>query len=419
MDRHAHRLRDFRERRLSGPASQHPGVRERGYAEFVGDTLVTALVPLLAVRTPPEFNVFQVLHHGTHEKQLSNLFAWLLDVDGTHQLGDAFQTIFIDQVNRSWKGSPPLDVGPYSVRQEVNTGQSDGEIDIADLVLESESAVVVVENYHVSDGHHHGYHRYREFGARDGKISVVVMLCGTTTPGALADGWQDAAVVTYADLIEPLTAHVKADPVYQETWPQQCFFFDQMHAHFAKGRHVSDTEIIDFIRAVCGSGEANYYRQNPDLSAVNFADMLRERALAQFADSRDLLGRIKTNLLAYASGVLIGQVNEAVGEELLTKATANYRGIYQWTVNLHANAAGEDVEPLLQIKFGPSAWFAVEQDDYWADVPAAHRDYGHLFLTERVSKSVLQSNVTIGEVLAGIAMDDVRLRDELAAVVKR
>ena len=50
----------------------------------MNDQLVTMLLAALARRTAPSFNVFDVMHHGTHEKQLSNVFAWLLDDGGTH-----------------------------------------------------------------------------------------------------------------------------------------------------------------------------------------------------------------------------------------------------------------------------------------------------------------------------------------------
>ncbi len=47
------------------------------------------------------FNVFDVMHHGTHEKQISNVFGWLLDTEGSHQLGDTFLRIFIDEITRA------------------------------------------------------------------------------------------------------------------------------------------------------------------------------------------------------------------------------------------------------------------------------------------------------------------------------
>lgn len=63
------------------------------------EEMVTALVPSLSHSLAEQFNVFRVMHHGTHEKQLSNVFAWLLTPDGTHHLGETFQRLFIAQVN--------------------------------------------------------------------------------------------------------------------------------------------------------------------------------------------------------------------------------------------------------------------------------------------------------------------------------
>lgn len=63
------------------------------------DRIVTALVPSLSKSLAEQFNVFRVMRHGTHEKQLSNVFAWLLDAQATHQLGDAVQRIFLECVN--------------------------------------------------------------------------------------------------------------------------------------------------------------------------------------------------------------------------------------------------------------------------------------------------------------------------------
>ena len=47
--------------------------------------LLTILVPMLSNRARKAFNVFDVMHHGTHEKQLSNVFAWLFDAEGFEQ----------------------------------------------------------------------------------------------------------------------------------------------------------------------------------------------------------------------------------------------------------------------------------------------------------------------------------------------
>src|SRR5690606_33720839 len=156
------------------------------------DNLVTSLVPSLAKSLAEQFNVFRVMHHGTHEKQLSNVFAWLLRADGTHQLGDAFQRLFVARVNDQLPIGSRLPASGYAVAQEVNTAGEDGsEKDIADIVLTHDQVRIVVENFEWSDGHGHSYERYLAHGSRDGKVGVVVLLCVRHVGHLLKDGWEN------------------------------------------------------------------------------------------------------------------------------------------------------------------------------------------------------------------------------------
>jgi len=77
-----------------------------------------------------EFNVFEVMHHGTHEKQLSNVFAWLLDADETHRCGNAFLRIFLEEVNRGCDSTEKVTGDSFGVRQEVNTREPGAGMDI-------------------------------------------------------------------------------------------------------------------------------------------------------------------------------------------------------------------------------------------------------------------------------------------------
>src|SRR5699024_5615354 len=136
------------------------------------------------------------MHHGTHEKQLSNVFAWLLDSSGTHGLGDTFQGLFVDHVNTRLPPASQLPVSGYDVAQEVDTAGEEGlGKDIADIVLTHDRARIVVENFEWSDGHGHSYEHYLAYGARDGRQSVVVLLCVRHVSHLLRDGWQNAVVV--------------------------------------------------------------------------------------------------------------------------------------------------------------------------------------------------------------------------------
>ena len=96
--------------------------------------------------------------------------------------------------------------------QEVNTsGHEDLGKDIADIVLTNARASVVVENYESSDGHGHDYCQYLAHGAVGGKQSVVVLLCARRQSHRQTNGWEQAVVVTYAELLEGLKGHVAGD----------------------------------------------------------------------------------------------------------------------------------------------------------------------------------------------------------------
>ena len=384
------------------------------------EQLVTGLLPVLAKKPQEEFNVFNVLRYGGHEKQLSDIFSWLLDADGTHRLGDAFLGIFIDEVNRGIRDAEPVDHGSYGVRQEVNTTEAGDGGDIADLILEDEKTVLVIENYYTSSGHGHSYDGYLSFGEREGKRSVVVLLCVTQNSAEQIDGWEKASVVTYSSLVQRLVNHVVSDERYQQDCAAQYSFIDQMHKRFVKGRKMNDDALMDFVEVMCRTGEAGRYGWRPiEPAAVRFADDLREQAKAQFDESRELLRRLKTTLRNYAAKVLKDQVNKELSREYITSVTASYQGSYEWTVNF--NATGES-EPVLQLKFGPSAWYANEEDRddrgaTWEEtVPVAEADYSRLFITRK--KAIRQSVVTLGEALEGLSPDDYRLRDEIVRFVR-
>ena len=387
------------------------------------EQLVTRLLPVLAKKPQEEFNVFDVMRYGGHERQLSDVFAWLLDADGTHKLGDAFLRIFIDEVNRGLGGAePPVSHGAYGVRQEVNTAEAGAGGDIADLIVEDDKNVLVVENYYTSSGHGHSYKGYLSFGEREGKRSIVVLLCATQNSAEQSDGWEQASVVTYSRLAQKLMDHVARDDRYRRDCAAQYSFIDQMHKRFVRGRKMNDDALIDFIDAMCRTGEAGRYGYKPiEPAAVRFADELREQAKAQFHESREFLQRAKATLRNYASEFLQRQVNDELGHEYLTDVSTGFQGRYEWTVNFFA--AGE-AKAVLQLKFGPSAWHANEEwvadwaDDAWEEtVPVSEADYSRLFIT-RNRKAIRQSVVTLREVIDGLAPDDFRLRDEIVRFVR-
>lgn len=389
--------------------------------------LATRLLPVLQRSLGVQFNVFDVMHHGTHEKQLSNVFRWLLETQGSHHLGDKFLCIFIDEVNRGLVGTEQFAAADYLVLQEVNTADAEEQVeDIADLVLMNDDAVIVVENYFTSDGHGHDYCRYLRYSQRGGRQGAVVLLCHDNDRSRQTMGWEKASVVTYGRLLDRLWHVVEGDREYQRKFPEPYSFIDQMHRKFVEGRgRVEDREVLDFVVAMCDTSQAGRYgEQQQATAAERFANDVAEQARQRFAEGRELLMRIKHRLLTYSREHLRMQLNDTLGEGFVGDVSARYQGNYQWTVNF--SLAGLDLpdeaqfgESQLQLKFGPSVWFANERDPNWTvTVDPSVADYSRLFITWAKTREIRQSAVTLQEVLDGLAADDFRLHDEMVKLVR-
>ncbi len=393
---------------------------------MVSNDLIARLLPVLGRSLDVGFNVFDVMHHGSHEKQLSNVFRWIFEIGGTHNFEALGQQLFVELINdelvKLGRGSELLPAGPYAVRQEVNTAEWGAAGDIADIVLESDSAVIVVENYGTSDGHGHGYERYLTFGQREGKLCVVVLLCGEADGALQVDGWQHAPVVTYERLLDRLVDRLGQKSGYAKGEAEQYAFISQMHRRFANGKvRMSDKEVLDFVVEMCATGEAKRYKEKDrDIAAEKFVSDLAQQARERFGEGRELLRRVKERLRSYGTGVLIQQLNGTLGEGFVKKASSTYQGIYEWTINLETGATHDSFgDPGLQIKFGPSAWFANEQDSEWKQKVDPHAaDYSCLFLTSTSNLEIRQSSVSLGEVLEGLAPGDTRLHDEIIALLQ-
>jgi hypothetical protein len=179
---------------------------------------------------------------------------------------------------------------------------------------------------------------------------------------------------------------------------------------------MEDAEVLEFVRVMCSSGEARRYReQSQDAAARKFADDLADQAVERFAEGREVLQRVKGRLKTYCARVLKAQLNDTMGDGFVTEVSATYAGIYQWTVNLKVVDQGDDFgEAKLQLKFGPTAWYANEQDPHWQrTVDRGTADYSRLFLTRARFREIRQSTVTLQDVLDGLGPDDHRLHDEI------
>lgn len=385
------------------------------------------LLPTLGRSAEVQFNVFDVMHHGTHEKQLSNVFGWLLDTQGTHHLEDRFVSIFIEEVNRGLPDSVQFAVTDYTVLREVNTSRGAQEApDIADLVLMNDESVIVVENYYTSDGHGHNYAGYLSHSRRDGRRGAVVLLCQDHDSARQTQGWEEASVVTYRVLLDRLWQVVSSDSQYQRKHPEPHSFIDQMYRKFVKGRGpMEDQQVLDFVVAMCATGEAGRYaEQQHSPASERFANDVAEQARERFGEGRELLMRVKHRLTNYGDHYLKRQLNTTLGDGFVSQVSARYVGNYRWTVNLSLLARDLPVEAdfgedQLQIKFGPSAWYANEKDSHWKrTVDREAADYARLFITRAKTREIRQSAVTLHEVLEGLSPDDLRLHDEIVKILR-
>ncbi len=387
----------------------------------IDPALVTALVPTLSRSLAEQFNVFRVMHHGTHEKQLSNVFAWLLNAQGTHHLGDAPQRIFLELVNAALPADSRLPTTGYDVAQEVVTPGSEGEpvpelADIADIVLSSPEAAIVVENFGTSDGHGHDFRRYLALGTANDRSAAVVLLCQRHEPHLQRDGWQRAVVITYAELLRTLRAHIAGHRAWIRQNPEQHFFIRQLFEHFVEGPAAMNTEdTLAFLTAMCETGESARYGQRPrDRVAEDFADLMAAQARRQFEDSLALLAATKKALRGHANATLVGQVNAQIPAGPIEKVVTRFVGQWEWCVELQRS----DDHPTVFFEFGPTAVAEQERVPRRLEAP----DYSQVFVSlqgpsgEGISR-LAHTGVGLTEVLDGLQATDLRLRDAVLGIV--
>lgn len=375
--------------------------------------LAAALIPHLVRADEEAFNVFRVLHHGTHEKQLSNLFAWLLKPTGSHGLGDLGLRAFIEIVQVQ---EPSVLLGPpgqVQVFQEVGVRD---RADIADILVLTDSAAFVIENYFTSDGHEHSYDDYIKHGGRYRDNSVAVLLCGRREAVRQTKGWDKAPVVTYRDWIASVTASLPSN--FPTKRPAQHWLLHQMDNYFVKGvRTVKEThDLVALIGVLADRGLDAVYR-SPQ-GADQLMRVLTADVDESFARSRDLLQDAKSRLKRYCDEVLIPALNAELGDGYVSRRPKDYSGIYQWTINLRtasgASGTKSDGGPgVVQIKWGPSASHAIARDPDWrgswqsTEAP----NYATLFLT--FDRKIVPSRVSLAEVVSDLSPSDTRLVDEV------
>lgn len=388
------------------------GVRGAGYSNGMSEQdkhfggMVTALIPSLSKSLAAQFNVFRVMRYGTHEKQLSDVFAWMLTPDETHELGDAFQRIFVEQVNEHLTDSKKLPVNGYRITQEVNTSQKhESGQDIADVVLTRAGASIVIENFYTSDGHGHDYSKYLAYSQLEDRHGVVVLFSATRDAHLMRHGWEHSVSLTYQEVLKPLADHLSKNRAWVSANPNQNFFINQLFEHFLEGPGtVNVDDQLAFIETMCATGESTRYGKRPTKAASEeFASVVALHARRQFDDGRQLLAEIKDRLYASVKGSVVTQLNAILVEGKITKVRRNWTGQWLWSVTLHRD--GE--HPDFFFQFGPSA---VSQNAAMPD-PIASPDFSKIFVSSDTLQRTVQSDVSMKDLLEGLPAVDTRLRD--------
>lgn len=366
-------------------------------------------------RHPDRFDLFEVMHHGTHEKQMSNVFAWLLDADGSHNLLGKFVDIFLAEVNKDRPGRDPLKSERFTILQERNTADVGQPADIADIVMVGKQSCLVIENYKFSDGHHHQYENYLQFGLSHAAESTVVMLCELIDRDALKDGWEDAAVVTYSALVSQLIDVIDYDPEYRTKNPEQAVFIDQMYDHFSKGSNrVNDDATVDFVKELCLAGEVDALgSQRPEAAASDLGERLKQETIDLVAASRDLLYRCKWALIPFVENQLPAQLESLGVSDLYSSVYRRSKDWYTGSVSLKDDANND----VFHILFGHTAGVANRAEYFfdWVTQPVPDPDFSYIFLLDAEGK-LTQSSVKIVDVLQGLADDDMRLAEEIVSI---
>ena len=166
--------------------------------------------------------------------------------------------------------------------------------------------------------------------------------------------------------------------------------------------------------STCETGESARYGYRPrDRVTQEFADLVAEHARRQFEESRITLASVKDRLRLFARTALVNQVNEQVEQGRIEKVVTRFVGQWEWCVELQRS----DAQPTIFLEFGPTAVVENQRVPEPIDDP----DYSRVFVTlhdvERDSIArIVQTEVSLLEVISGLAQDDGRLRDAVLAI---
>ena len=182
---------------------------------------------------------------------------------------------------------------------------------------------------------------------------MVVLLCQRKEPHLLRDGWELAAVVTYAEILLELKTRIAAERRWRRDHSDQHSFIRQMFEHFVEGPSAMNLEdTIGFLTKMCETGESARYGHRPrDVATQEFVDLIAEHARRQLEDSRTVLATTKRRLREYSRSTLVGQVNAKIPHGPIERVVTRFVGQWEWTIELHR----ADEHRTVFFHFGPTS----------------------------------------------------------------
>jgi hypothetical protein len=167
---------------------------------------------------------------------------------------------------------------------------------------------------------------------------------------------------------------------------------------------------------LCETGESARYGHRPqEVAAQEFGDLLARHAVHLFQEGRETLAEVKRALKRFSERTLVEQVNAASKDWQVTSVRARYVGQWEWCVELRRS----DSKPSINLEFGPTA--VVENGR--VPEPLAEPDYTKVFVTLNAAgrdgiDEIVQTDVGLVEILAGLSGEDVRVRDSVLSVAQ-
>lgn len=177
---------------------------------------------------------------------------------------------------------------------------------------------------------------------------------------------------------------------------------------------VNVDDQISFIAAMCETGGSARYAYRPrDRASQEFADLVAEYARRQFEDSRQVLDDVERGLRTFARTILMEQVNELTTSGRVENVVTRFAGQWEWCIELQR----ADERPTIFLEFGPPA--VVENER--VPQPLSAPDYSRVFVTIHAAdgeniERIVQTDVSLADVLNGLTSDDERLRNVVLAV---